>query len=131
LTYADGVHLGQQDLPIAEARRLLSDDMIIGISTANPKEARDAQAADADYVAVGAIYPSTSKGNTRHAGLATLRQVHQLVDTIPVVAIGGINESNVAEVRSAGADAVAVISAVAGAADVRSAANRLAAAFAS
>jgi thiamine-phosphate diphosphorylase len=128
LSDADGVHLGQKDLPPQEARRLLPADRIIGVSTALVEEALQAVEAGADYVAVGSIYPSPSKEDTRPAGLETLRQVRAKV-ALPLVAIGGITEENVEAVREAGADAVAVISAIVGAEDVRAAAQRLVARF--
>jgi len=121
---ADGLHLGQGDLPLPIARRLLPADRIVGSSTATLDEALKAQGQGADYVAVGSIYPTPSKPDTRLAGLDTLRQVREKV-SVPVVAIGRINEDNVAEVINAGADAVALISAVLGASDVREASRRL------
>lgn len=122
---ADGLHLGQEDLPLPVARGLLPADKIVGISTATVEEALQAQEQGADYIAVGSIYPSPSKSGTRLAGLTTLQQVKNRV-SIPVVAIGGINDDNVIEVMKAGADAVAVISAVLGASDIEEACQRLA-----
>ena len=104
--------------------------MIIGVSTNNADEARLAEAAGADYVAIGAIFATSSKDVTRAANLDRLREVKAAV-RVPVVAIGGINASNIASVVAAGADAAAVISAVCGADDPRAAAAELAAAFAS
>ena len=127
LAEADGVHLGQHDLPPAEARRLLPAEAIIGVSTALLEEALTAREKGADYIAVGAMFATNSKERTRPAGLETLRRVRAAVSDRPLVAIGGINESNAASVRTAGADAIAVISAVTGAADVQEAARRLAA----
>ena len=127
LAEADGVHLGQHDLPPAEARRLLPAEAIIGVSTALLEEALAARDEGADYIAVGAMFATNSKQRTRPAGLETLRRVRAAVSDRPLVAIGGINESNAASVRTAGADAIAVISAVTGAADVQEAARRLAA----
>ncbi|MBI2846279.1 MAG: thiamine phosphate synthase, partial [Chloroflexi bacterium] len=121
---ADGVHMGQKDLPIVEVRKLLPPDMIAGVSTALVPEALNAEASGADYIAVGSIFPTTSKETTRPAGLETLRKVKSAV-SVPVVAIGGINENNVLEVVKAGADAVAVISAVVGAEDVEGKARLL------
>ena len=125
---ADGVHLGQHDLPIAAVRPIVGNGMIIGVSTNNAVEARAAEAAGANYVAVGAIFPTTSKGVTRAADLDRLREAKAAI-VVPVVAIGGINATNIASVVEAGADAAAVISAVCGAADPRTAAAELAAAF--
>ncbi len=126
---ADGVHLGQDDPAIETARRIVGDAMIIGVSTNNADEARRAEAAGANYVAIGAIFPTSSKEVTRAASLERLREVTAAVH-VPVVAIGGITASNIASVVAAGAGAAAVISAVCAADDPRAAAAELAAAFA-
>jgi len=123
---ADGVHLGQKDLPPAAVRAVVPPDFIIGVSTNNVEEARRAQAEGASYVAVGALFPTASKSVTRPASPQRLREVKQAV-SVPVVGIGGIDEGNIDQVLAAGADAVAVISAVIAADDVREAAARLAA----
>ena len=122
---ADGLHLGQKDLPVAEVRRLLPIDKLIGCSVSTLAEAQQAWRDGADYLGVGAIYPTSSKDDFRLAGLAVLRQIKQTV-SLPAVAIGGINETNVAEVMEAGADGVAVISAVLDAVDIAAATRRLA-----
>jgi len=121
---ADGLHLGQKDLPIPEARRLLPMDKLIGCSTTTVSEAVRSQSEGADYIAVGSIYPTTSKADFKLAGLDTLRRVRKRV-SLPLIAIGGINETNVEEVMKAGADGVAVISAVLGAADIEEATRKL------
>jgi len=121
---ADGLHLGQEDLPVTEARKLLPIDKIIGCSAASLDQAIIAVSDGADYLGIGAIFPTSSKENADICGLAVLRQVTQEVK-IPVVAIGGINKSNIAEVMAAGADAVALISAVLQAADPEAAAREL------
>ena len=121
---ADGLHVGQEDLPLPDARRLLPTDKIVGCSAATVDEAVLAQEQGADYIGVGSIYPSPSKPGTRYAGLDTLRQVKDRV-SIPIVAIGGINKDNVADVLEAGADGVALISAVLGASDVKQACRQL------
>jgi thiamine-phosphate pyrophosphorylase len=125
---ADGVHLGQNDLPPAAVRAFAPPDFIVGVSTNNVEEARRAQAEGASYVAVGALFATGSKTATRPASPDRLRKVKQVV-SVPVVGIGGINEGNVDQVLAAGADAAAVISAVIGADDVREAAARLVAHF--
>jgi len=125
---ADGVHLGQKDMPIDEARPIVGPDRIIGVSTNNVQEALAAQEAGADYVAVGSIFPTATKLDTRSANLERLRQVEIAVH-VPVVAIGGINASNISAVVDAGAQAAAVISAVCGAEDPAAAARELSAAF--
>jgi thiamine-phosphate pyrophosphorylase len=121
---ADGVHLGQKDLPPVAMRAFVPPDFIVGVSTNNVEEARRAQADGASYVAVGALFPTASKAVTRPASPQRLREVKQAV-SVPVVGIGGINENNIDQVLAAGADAVAVISAVIAADDVREAASRL------
>ena len=121
---AGGVHVGQQDLPVAVARAQLPIDRIVGCSTNNPDEAARAVAAGADYLGVGAMFATGSKINTRPAGPERLPLVRAVV-AIPIVAIGGISQANVAEVVRAGADAVAVISAVGAAPDPEEAARRL------
>ena len=120
---ADGLHLGQTDLPLPTARRLLPVDRIIGVSTKTVEQALKAQQEGADYVAVGAMYPTPTK-ESRVVGPQTLSQIREKV-SLPLVAIGGINRDNVGEVMAAGADAVAVISAVVGAEDVAQAARQL------
>lgn len=125
---AAGVHVGQKDLPVAAVRRIVPPGFIVGCSTNNPEEAWRAEADGADYVSVGRLFPTGSKADTRPATLDTLRSVKASV-SVPVCAIGGINESNVADVIEAGADMVAVIEAVCAAEDPREAARRLAARF--
>ncbi|MDY6833944.1 MAG: thiamine phosphate synthase [Chloroflexota bacterium] len=107
---ADGIHLGQGDMPISEARQLLPIHTIIGCSTSTLSEARHAQLLGADYVAVGSIYPTESKEQFRLAGIDTLKEVSQEL-SVPLVAIGGINKTNIVDVVEAGAKAIAIISA--------------------
>jgi thiamine-phosphate diphosphorylase len=121
---ADGVHVGQKDQPVAAVRRIVPGDMIVGASTNNVEEARRAEADGADYVSVGRLFETKSKEDTRPATTGTLRAVKAAV-SVPVCAIGGIDESNIDEVIAAGADMVAVIGAVAGAPDPREATTRL------
>jgi thiamine-phosphate diphosphorylase len=125
---AHGVHLGQHDLPIETVRPIVGPGMIIGVSTNNAAEARAAEAAGADYIAVGAIFATSSKDVTRPASIERLRQVKAAV-RVPVIAIGGISAENIRAVVDAGADGAAVISAVCGAADPRAAAAALAGAW--
>ncbi|HEY5626012.1 MAG TPA: thiamine phosphate synthase [Dehalococcoidia bacterium] len=126
---ADGVHVGQRDLPVADVRRIVPGSWIVGASTNNADEARAAEADGANYVSIGNLFGTTSKDDTRPATLDTLREVKAAVP-VPVCAIGGIDETNVASVVAAGADMAAVISAVMGADNPRTAARRLATAFA-
>jgi thiamine-phosphate pyrophosphorylase len=126
---ADGVHVGQKDLSVAAVRRIVGRNKIVGASTNNVEEARRAEKDGADYISVGRLFETGSKEDTRPATTATLRAVKAAV-SVPVCAIGGINEANIDEVIAAGADMVAVISAVCGSADPRAAAERLVARFA-
>jgi thiamine-phosphate diphosphorylase len=121
---ADGVHLGQKDLPPEAVRGILPEGSVIGVSTNNVDEARRAQEHGASYVAVGSVFPTASKEVTRPASPERLAEVKAAV-RLPVVAIGGIHEGNIDRVLEAGADAIAVISAVCGADDPREAARSL------
>ncbi len=121
---ADGLNVGQEDLPVAEARRLLPIDKLLGASASTIEEARAAQAAGADYLGIGAIYATPTKTDAGVVGLGRIKQIKKSVK-LPVVAIGGINKSNIGEVMKAGADAAAVISAVMGAADIEKATRQL------
>ena len=121
---ADGLHLGQDDLPIKVARKLLPIDRILGCSVTTIEQAVTAASEGADHIAVGSMYPTPSKETAKVVGLEMLRQVRQKV-SLPLVAIGGINKDNAAEVKAAGADSVAVISAVLGAKDPEEEARKL------
>ena len=121
---ADGVHLGQDDLPAGLARPLLRPGMILGISTHDVAQARAARDAGADYVAVGAMFATTTKPDFQLVGPDLVRKLRPDLG-VPLVGIGGITHENVAEVIRAGADGVAVISAVCGAADPAAATRRL------
>jgi thiamine-phosphate pyrophosphorylase len=106
---ADGVHIGQKDIPVTKARVILGDACIIGASAHNLKEARKAEAQGADYLGVGAIYRTKTKSDAQICGLRTLRAVCKRA-TIPVIAIGGINDKNYKTVLKAGASGIAVAS---------------------
>ena len=107
---ADGVHLGQTDLPPAAARHLLGDDAIIGFSTHNLEQIRLAMALPISYLAIGPIFQTSSKPNSDAVvGLDTLQRARALMGDISIVAIGGITMENVQKVFQAGADSVAVI----------------------
>lgn len=115
---ADGLHVGQNDLPARVARELIGPDAILGVSVANVEEAIQAEADGADYVAPGPIFSTATKSDVGPlTGLASVAAIKAAVN-VPVVAIGGIGLSNIVDVGMAGADAAAVISAVVCAADM-------------
>jgi thiamine-phosphate pyrophosphorylase len=110
---ADGVHVGQDDLSPEAARRLLGEDAIIGYSTHNVAQATQAACLPIDYLAVGPVYATSSKENPEPViGLEGLRRVREAVGQLPLVAIGGITLENARDTLAAGADSVAVISAL-------------------
>ena len=117
LANALGVHLGQTDLPLDAARRIIGNDRMIGISTHNLEQARAAEDSGADYIGFGPIYPGGLRNNATGKGLDELRAIRAAVK-IPIVAIGGITEARVAETLTAGADAVAIITDVVNAPDL-------------
>jgi thiamine-phosphate pyrophosphorylase len=126
---AAGLHIGQRDMPIEAARRVLPMDAIVGVSCETVDDVRRALDQGADYIAVGAVFPTSQKADYMLAGLDALREARALVGQTPLVAIGGITLQNVASVIVAGADAVAVISAVTMRVDVRRAAVDMVAAI--
>jgi len=110
--FADGVHLGQADGSVNDARKLLGPGKLIGVSTRTVDQALKAEMAGADYIGVGSIFPTSTKNDAELIGVETLRKVRMAVK-IPLVAIGGIDGMNGAEAIAAGADALAVISTIA------------------
>jgi thiamine-phosphate pyrophosphorylase len=108
---ADGVHVGQSDMAVTEARRRLGSGKLIGTSAHNPEEARKALADGADYIGCGAVFGSSTKTDATTLGVAGLRAIRQAVE-LPMVAIGGISRENVAQLKDSGADGIAVISAL-------------------
>ncbi len=123
---ADGVHVGQDDASVRSIRERMPDrDFIIGVSVGNPEEAMEAELEDASYVALSPIFDTTSKDDAGHGhGLETLKEIRKAV-SIPVIAIGGINKDNAPDIIRAGADGVAVISAVVSQPDIAAATREL------
>lgn len=121
---AAGVHLGPDDLPAAVARRIIGSDKIIGCSAATVEEAISYQEQGADYLGVGAVFPTANKAGTDSVSLDELAKIKAAVN-IPVVAIGGITAGNAAQVMATGVDGVAVVSAVMDNDDIRDAARRI------
>jgi thiamine-phosphate pyrophosphorylase len=123
---ADGVHLGQDDLSPEDARRLLGPHALIGLSAETPQQAAAADPTLIDYVAASGVFPTTTKPELTHPlGLEGLRRL-RAASSLPVVAIGGIAVENTAAVIAAGADGIAVVSAICAAADPRAASTALA-----
>ncbi len=124
LTGADGVHVGQEELSVKDARRIVGVDKLVGVSTHTIEQARQAVVDGADYIGVGPVFPSTTKPFEEYAGLEFVKQVAAEV-TLPFYAIGGINADNIAQVRQAGCTRVAVTGAVCSQADPQAAAAEL------
>ncbi len=119
---ASGVHLGQSDMPCREARKILGADSIIGVSAANPEEAAKAQADGADYLGVGAVFPTSTKTNTRPVTPEIIRAIRGAV-TIPFVVIGGVDPENIVQLYGLGINGAAVISSVIAQPDITAAAE--------
>ena len=117
---ADGVHVGIEDAPVAEIRKRVSADFIIGATCKTVEQAKIAEAAGADYMGVGAVFPSPTKTNAVRITNAQLREIVSSV-SIPAVAIGGISYDNVCEIKGSSVSGVAVISAIFGAEDIEKA----------
>ena len=106
-----GVHLGQKDMPADIARKIIGDNKIIGVSTSSLEEAQKAETQGADYVGVGAMFPTTTKDDANAVSMNFLKEIKGGI-SIPVVAIGGINEKNVSLLKPANIDGIAVVSAI-------------------
>lgn len=108
---ADGVHVGQSDMPAKTARSMIGEDKILGVSAANIKEAKKAQRDSADYIGVGAVYPTNTKDDATSVPKKELKEIVKSVD-IPVVAIGGITQENAHELNDCEIDGLSVVSAI-------------------
>ena len=121
---ADGVHVGIEDVPVGEIRKKVGDDFIIGATAKTIEQAMNAEREGANYLGVGAIFPSLTKKNAIRITKEQLKEICSSVD-IPVVAIGGITYENVLEVKGGGMDGIAVVSAVFGAENIVEATEKL------
>ena len=121
---ADGVHVGVEDAPVAEIRKCVSPDFIIGATCKTVEQAKIAEAAGADYMGVGAVFPSPTKTNAVRITNEQLREIVSSV-SIPAVAIGGISYDNVCEIKGSSVSGVAVVSAIFGAEDIEKATSLL------
>ena len=124
LSGADGVHLGQDDIPVAEARRLAGEDFLIGATAHNVQEALAAEAAGADYLGCGAVFATHTKKDTVPLGLDGLQAIRQAV-RIPIAGIAGITLDNYRLVLDTGANGIAVVSAILGAPDISDVVTKL------
>ena len=116
---ADGIHLGQQDMSALEARNIIGDEKIIGVSTHSITQARQAQKDGADYIAIGPIYSTSTKDHEPSVGIEIIHEISEAV-SIPIIAIGAITLENLDEVLKAGASRIAVCSAIIGSKDIYS-----------
>lgn len=121
---ADGVHVGQKDLPCSAVRKILGEKKIIGVSASTVELAIQAEADGADYLGVGAVFGTSTKSDAKKISLDTLKKIRRAVK-IPIVAIGGINRENLSAVKATGVDGVAVVSAIVSAKNPESAAREL------
>lgn len=121
---ADGVHLGQSDIPCSIARKILGDSAIIGVSAATPEEAVQAQRDGADYLGVGAVFATSTKTDTRVVTPETIREIRAAV-TIPFVVIGGVNKDNISSLYGLGINGAAVVSAIVAQDDIEGAAREM------
>ena len=108
---ADGVHLGQDDLPISQVRRMMGHRALIGVSTHSPEQVREAVESGADYIGMGPTFPSTTKSFQEYPGSELIRRAMQMT-SIPAFAIGGITSANLPQVLAAGGTRVAVSAAI-------------------
>lgn len=121
---APGIHVGQNDIPASIVRRLIGAEKIMGVSAHNVEEALQAERDGADYIGVGAVFSTNTKKNTKNVTIKMLQEIVKAV-SIPVVAIGGINCSNVKYLHETGISGIAVVSAILGAAQAYSAAKKM------
>lgn len=121
---ADGVHVGIDDVPVAEIRKRTGEDFIIGATAKTVEQAQNAENSGADYLGVGAVFPSPTKKNAIRITTAKLKEICSSV-SIPTVAIGGINYDNMLEIKGGGMDGIAVVSAIFSAADIKTATEKL------
>lgn len=121
---ADGIHVGQEDMAAGEARRRVGDGMILGVSVHTVEEARQAVRDGADYLGLGAVFPTSTKTDVEQMSSETLQTICHAVD-VPVVAIGGINRDNLLKLAGSGVDGVAMVSAIFSAEDIESTCREL------
>ena len=119
---ADGVHVGQSDLPASIVRRIIGEDKIIGVSAGTLENALKAEKDGADYIGVGAMYPTGTKKDAKHTSIETLKSIRENVN-IPIVVIGGINKERIKDFEGTGIDGLAIVSAIIAQKDIKKAAS--------
>lgn len=121
---ADGVHVGQKDMAAGEVRRCIGDNMLLGVSVHTVAEAAEAVQNGADYLGLGAVFPTSTKTDVAQMSMETLRDIRDAVD-IPIVAIGGIKQNNIMQLAGSGVDGAAIVSAIFAAPDIEAASRAL------
>ena len=121
---ADGVHIGQTDIPAAIARDLIGTDMLLGVSAASVKEAVQAANDGADYLGVGAMFPTGTKTDANYVSIEELKKIRHAVN-LPIIAIGGINKGNIKQFHDTGINGLAVVSAIIAQPDIQKAAAEM------
>ncbi len=122
---ADGLHIGQEDLPLSAVRKITGPDFIVGISVGTMEQARRAEKAGASYLGAGPVFTTATKADAGEATGPEFIRALKKESALPVIAIGGINEDNLQKIKAAGADGAAVVSALMGQNDIEAAARRL------
>lgn len=125
---AAGIHIGQNDLPVPDVRRLIGMEMLLGVSVSSSEEAGKAMEDGADYLGVGAMFPTGTKTDANAVSIEELRKIRRMTN-LPIVVIGGINQENAGLFRPMGIDGLAVVSAIIGRPDIRKAAAQMKEAF--
>ncbi len=121
---ADGVHVGQEDMPVEKVREMIGPDKILGVSAQNVEQAIAAEKAGADYLGIGSVFPTGTKQDAKPMTFETVQEICKSV-SIPIVAIGGINKTNILELTGSGIDGVAVVSAIFAQSDILAATKEL------
>ncbi|WP_453990204.1 thiamine phosphate synthase [Bacillus nitroreducens] len=121
---ADGVHVGQEDLPVEKVREMIGPDKILGVSAQNVEQALAAEKAGADYLGIGSVFPTSTKHDAKPMTFETVQEICKSV-SIPVVAIGGIAKTNILDLAGSGVDGVAVVSAIFAQSDITAATEEL------
>lgn len=121
---ADGVHVGQNDMNAKDVRKIIGENLILGVTARTPDEAKNAEQSGADYIGAGCVFTTSTKPDTKHISYDTLKEITHTV-SIPVVAIGGVNAENIMELKGSGVCGAAVVSAVFSSEDIEAECRKL------